>query len=554
MKSKTHSNTRTQGGVLIVAVLTVTILAIAAAGVLSYVGSKYRNLSQAMTWRKAVVAAESGVDFGMQTLTNAVSDPNGAWTGWSTTNPTTGTTLPNSGKCYTATAMTFGGQGGNSMNFYVVVDIPASLASTVPTKQYYRIRSTGYADLSGGRVVTNDSLDTNLRKLSLRIDRFTRQTLTTPRAARTIEVVAAPQTEIIPRNVASVGWNMDAYKNDTRAFDSSDPNYSTNGRWDPTKQVPSDKAGVLLGSNQWNKNYEKKGTLTKEDLKHSTVWGDFAVMAGPVKNGENIQGQTFEGVDTVLPKVLAPSWTSLTDPSINKIEGNPTSAQKAAFNQWFAQEASPALQATTLTSGKNNLVLRGSTSATSPAKYKIQDLKIDSGDKSVALANPTGTTESWIEIWATDEFTVKNGATLAVQNGVHATIHFAKKLKIKDTKKDSGGTFVESGFAGDLVFRGIELPESDKETDADFSPVKTSGLVKVKNSNFTGVVFAPDYDMDLSSKNAAFPASQQYILGAVVGRKVHLKGDTDFITDLALTRSGAVITGYRVASWFEDSE
>jgi hypothetical protein len=181
-------------------------------------------------------------------------------------------------------------------------------------------------------------------------------------------------------------------------------------------------------------------------------------------------------------------------------------------------------------------------------------MKADGKDKTIAFANPPGVSESWIEIWTTEEFKIKNDGVLALEDGVHATIHFQKLAKVKDTKKENGGTFVMSGYAGDLLLRGIELAESDKEVDADFSPVKTSGVVKIDDGQFTGVIFAPDYDMELKTRNSAYPDAQQYILGAITGRKVKFTGDTDFVTDLSLAQSGSVITGYKIASWFEDSE
>lgn len=556
MKIQTRPQTRERGGALIVATFTVALLSLTGALVLSHISSKYRNLAQATSWRKALVSAESGVDFAMQKLGDSLTDSTAAWTGWTTTNPNGGGTLPYSGKAYTGTALTFGGQGGTSMNFQVIIDSPPGLAAATRTKQYYRVRSTGYADLPATtRFVNNESLDTNLRKLSLRRDRKSGAAISTPRASRIIEVIVAPVTETNPTNTGHVKWEMSGFKNRVVAFDSTNSAYSTAGRYDPAKTIPADQAGIILATNQWHKDGATLGTLEKVDLNNSTVQGDFGLVGGTPKNATNVQGQTVTGYNVDLPKVEAPTWTTLTDPSLTKMEGGPNGSQRSDYAQWYNNQASAAMKAIVdLPSTNKNFVLYGGSTASSPTTYKLTKMKAEGKDKTIVFANPPGVSESWIEIWVTEETKVRDGGTLALEDGVHATVHFTKMLKVKDTKQDNGGTFVMSGYAGDLLFRGIELAESDKETDADFSPIKTSGIVKVKDSQFTGVIFAPDYDMELKTRSTTYPATQQYILGAITGRKIKLKGDTDFVTDLSLAQSGSVVTRYKVASWFEDSE
>lgn len=549
MKSLLDSNKHLRGGALIVAVMTLTILASTAAVVMFHIASKYRNISQATSWRKAMVSAESGVDFAMQALMDSANGEAGAWTGWTGSDPVAGTT-------YTSTALVHTGEGGTSLYYKVTVDSPAALngSTSSRTKRYYRIRSTGYADLAGGKRVTNESLDVGLRKLSLTKDRKTGVALATPRASRIIEAVVMPETEVKARNTAHVKWEFSGYKNATRAFDSSDTTYSTGGKYDPAKTLPSDLSGILLDVNQWHKDYEKKGTLEKVDLKNAEIYGDFAALAGPVKNGTGVKGETVFDHTTELPKVLAPTWTltDLTDSTLTKWEGGATAAQKTAWTTW--KSTASAAMVSAVGNSNEGLVLRGSSTQSNPTKYKMTKVKSEDKKDALVLANPAGVSESWIEIWTTEEFKVKGKGVLAVADGVHVTIHFTKKLKFKDGHKNTGGSFVESGFAGDLQLRGVEVAESDKETDDDFSPVKTSGKVKIKDTMFTGVVYAPDYDMELKSRDTSAPGDQQYILGAVTGRKIKFKGDTDFITDLALTQSGKTVLAYKIASWFEDSE
>lgn len=552
MKLRSKLRIHTRGSALAITMLTVAVLVSIAGTVLFRVNNKYRNLSQATSWRKALVAAESGVDVAMQRLQDNATTPASAWSGWSTTDPFTGQTLANNGRCYSPAALSFGGEGGNTMSYYVVVDTPTGLARTRTTKQYYRIRSSGYADIAGGNVAGDSRLDVDLRKLSFKRDRRTNQALTKARASRTIEVVAAPYTEVLPFNVAHAKWELESTFT-AKAYDSSTSQYSTNGKYDPTKTMPASQAGPLLHTNQWTKDYEKKGTLEKVDLKASTIVGDFSALAGPIKNGQNIQGSSIFNVSVDLPKVLPPTWTIPTENDLPTGEIKLESMSKtraAAYTAWTTS-GNPTL---TAKAGSKGLVLYGSASSSSPTTVKADKLKADASNETLAIVNPVGASESWVEIYTTSEFKVKDGGNLLIEDGVHVTIYFEKLFKVRDKKNINGGTFVESGYPGDLLVKGIELPESDKVTDDDFSAVKTSGKVKIKDSAFTGIVFAPDYDMEVKSKSVWGP--DDYINGSLTGRKIKIKGDTDFVTDHSpsLSQAGQNIVGYRVASWFEDSE
>src|SRR6185436_19602573 len=163
-------------------------------------------------------------------------------------------------------------------------------------------------------------------------------------------------------------------------------------------------------------------------------------------------------------------------------------------------------------------------------------------------------TESWVEIWVMDELKIEKGGTVFVSNGVHATIYLdGKKAEIKDTKKDNGGFIVESGFSGDLQIIGIEKAEdSKKETDDDFSPRKRSGSIKISDADFTGVINAPDWDVDFKPKDwdKDYGNGGAQLYGSVVGRKVKIGNGADYHFDEALAEIGSVVR-YSIAGWNE---
>jgi hypothetical protein len=182
----------------------------------------------------------------------------------------------------------------------------------------------------------------------------------------------------------------------------------------------------------------------------------------------------------------------------------------------------------------------------------VEKIQIDKKDESIIISNPPGASESWVEIWVTEEMKIEHGGTMFVSNGVHATIYLEGKAEIKDTKNEKGGFMVESGFAGDLQLIGIEKPDGKKETDDDFSPKKRSGKILISDADFTGVINAPDWDVDFKpkdwDKDDGISGAQLY--GSVVGRKVKIGNGADYHYDEALSEMGSVLR-YSIAAWNE---
>src|SRR4029077_14761291 len=191
-----------RGSATFLALFTLALLTFIGATVLMNVTRRYNGNEKAQGWQEALQAAEAGADVGLQKvrwLATAASTPFDTTLGW-----TKNTTDPNNTVyTYTTPTLTSSGEGTAQTWAVVTVDGPPQLISS--GNQWYRVRSTGHAKLSGLARASNDVLfDSNgrnknsLRKFSLIRDRATGTTLAAPEATRTIEQIVKPKTPLFP--------------------------------------------------------------------------------------------------------------------------------------------------------------------------------------------------------------------------------------------------------------------------------------------------------------------------------------------------------------------
>lgn len=571
--SPRHLRATSQGGsVLLSAVLAVAVLAAISATVLLNVSVRKINSYQAASWRESLATAEAGVERALSELRRTIDTPDKAWEGWTVVNadgtPAASQTI-NRDPAWPSTYIlrkteTLPAQAGETKqpSYTVTVDVPPTLApSGRRSYQSYRIRSTGYAAIPAAARQSTDSRDSRLRKLSLVWDRFTGARLASPQAARTIEVIAKPSSVYTYGVVADINFKMNK-KTFIDGYNSLYPENSTNGRYDPAKRTA--KGGTVL-ANRWKKNSKPdpaNQVAEKFDVGKATIYGDLLVKGSlkNVKNTENVQGSKVTNVSVNTTTNLAPNWPTFTasfDKLDGKIPSDVASQYKLAEKQAKAGgpaaqfEAKAATAAAVLAAKGMELV--GGSSAASPTRYKVGKIEVDKKDESLVLSNPPGVSESWLEIWLTDDSKIEKGGTVFVSNGVHATIYLSgKKLEVKETKGAQGGFIVESGYAGDLQIIGVEKPESTKETDDEFSPRKRSGKILISDADFTGVINAPDWDIDFKPKDwdKEDTIYGGQLFGSVLGRKVKIGNGADYHYDEALHETGKPML-YTIAGWNE---
>lgn len=565
----------TEGAVLVGAILTVAILASVSAGVLFIVGAKHHDSFQAAGWREALTAAESGAERAMADLRTTIDDPANAWAGWvvvdSAGNPANVQTIDRDGRWapgYTLRmSATLPPQNGENRQtqYSVLVDVPTTLAATSRRwNQAYRIRSTGTTILPGAAYAAADKRDTQLRRLSLVLDRATGSgtRLAAPQASRTIEIVAKPESVYKYGLTSEINFKL-SRKTMIDGYNSNYPDTSTGGKYDPSKRTSD---GGTIMANRWKKSKKPDPlaeSLAKFDVGHATIYGDLMIKGSlkNVKNYENVQGSTVTGSSVDTPTNLAPVWPSVTA-NIGTLDGKiPKDLEatlKLAEKQAKAGGPAALFEAKSATAAAElaakGVELTGGSTFASPARYKVEKISLDKKTESLVLSNPPGVSESWVEIWVTGDVNISKGGTVFISNGVHAKIYVeGKKVEIKDTKADKGGFSIESGFSGDLQIVGIESADAGKkEADDEYSPKKRSGKITISDAEFTGVINAPDWDVDFKPKDwdKENPVNGAQLFGSVMGRKVKIGHGADFHYDAAVSEIGSVM-GYSTVGWNE---
>ncbi len=571
MQIRTQKSTQTAGGALIVALIVVTVLAGMAAVILTTVVVKQKNNFQAAAWREALVAAEAGTERAMAELRATIDTPDQAWDGWSVVNAdgsiAASQTIDRTGRWPATYVLKASGvlapQPGETrpQKYSVLVDVPTTLAASGRrASQSYRIRATGWATLPGPARASDDERDTNFRRLSLVWDRVTGARLATSEAIRTVEVVAKPNSVFDFGVIAEINFKMNK-KTFIDGYDSGYPDTSTDGRYDPAKRTAN--GGTIL-ANRWKKSKKPDAASAeaeKFDVGKATIFGNLLVKGSleNVKNYENVQGSKVTNYSMLTPTNKIPVWTTGVT-TIDTLDGKIPDSLKATYKiaEKQAKAGGPAaiFAAKSATAAAvlaaKGMELKGGSDPASPTRYKVKKIGVDKKDESLVFSNPVGASESWAEIWVTDEMKVEKGGSLFISNGVHLTIFVEGKVEVKETQKDGGGFFVESGFAADMQIIGLEKAESSKETDDEYSPKKRSGKMTISDSDFTGVINAPDWDVEFKPKDwdkeDTIYGGQFY--GALLGRKVKIGNGADVHYDESLGEAGRVLS-YSFAGWNE---
>ena len=279
------------GSAMIVVIIGFTVLAIIIGSTLSLVSTNYRTTVHAANWQEALLTAETGADYAMATLRKTISDPASSWTGWETLDAN-GIALPNSGHAFALPSLQqHGGAGGSSA--LIQVDAPPTMRDA-KDQQWFRIRSSGSAALTGSTAIGSDKRDGILRKLSLRMNRKTGTAVATPEASRLIEVVARPSS-FENAIVAEGEVAMNNYKVVVDSYDSTDPAKSTNRLYDEAKA-------------QENGDVATNGQIVNAG--GAFIHGDVLTNSGTVTGAANVTGEQRTDFYQELLPVPKPTWSA----------------------------------------------------------------------------------------------------------------------------------------------------------------------------------------------------------------------------------------------------
>src|SRR5690606_21381705 len=127
------------------------------------------------------------------------------------------------------------GEGGQRSWAEVSVDAPLFLRDRTG-EQWYRIRSRGIAEISGGARASGEKQDRALRRYNMLRDSRTGKALERPQASRTIEAIAKPVGAFRLALFGLSAINLTSQNVVVDSYDSRESTKSTNGWYDPAKR------------------------------------------------------------------------------------------------------------------------------------------------------------------------------------------------------------------------------------------------------------------------------------------------------------------------------
>lgn len=300
--------------------------------------------------------------------------------------------------------------------------------------QWYRVRSIGYSEVPGGRVLAGNPLDVELRKLDFRVDHRTQTPVTTPQASRLVEAIVKPVGAFRLALLSDDRIDMNNLNIVVDSYDSRDATKSTNGFYVPAKR-------------QENGDIASNGPLI--DVGNAHIYGDASTNNGQVLRASNVTGEIRDDFYQQLFPVTAPSMS----PS----PGTPSSVTNTT-----TVAASP---------GAPTMVILSQINLSGPKTFRITG----AADRSPTFA----------QILVNGDVDLSGQAQIILDPGVHVRM-FVK----------GDGDFTGNGVANPNDPLNFQLYGVQRLPDA--SGVISRGAFKVAgNGGFRGAVYAPNYDINM---------------------------------------------------------
>ena len=488
------------GSTLLVALLTLAVLGLVGANVMMTVTNRYNYTQKAVGWQEAFGAAEAGADFGLANCRRTVTG--GAWTGWKKYNAGASSWVTVTDTADANSQLSSGnkiiydlpagshlvgtGEGTTDLWYHVEVDVPPPFV--IADNLWYRVRSTGYAGLTGLARSGNDSPDgakthnDMLRKLDLRVDHFIKRygdflhaagatVMVSPQATRRIELVAEPVTPFSRAIVTMAPTGSPLAVPLVDSYNSTDTVHYPGGLYSSAPRDPA--AGI--GTNATIFVNAPISSLS------GNYYGNVSTNGGTLSQTSNISGTVTNNAQITTPPVTVPSW--------GVVSGAPAPS--------------------TLTAGASSSPLYASYSS-------INNLTVNL---------PAGQTTGVANIYVAGD--VLGGITVA--QGVTLRIWFAGNFSMKSRDIDN-----LNNNAAYLQLYGIDPPAGQTR-----SFTLASGTPQF--SYFT--LDAPGYDF--------YNNGNPDICGAYVVKTLGGNGNTTWHYDEALVGAG-IPTDYKRAIWVED--
>ncbi len=564
---KSNISKREDGSVLMVTMFSVLIMTLICATSLFVAGQNNSTGLQAAGWQQALTGAESGVDAAVRALNTNVwtfPDASGSPISWRTASvsggslptvePSPGTgsvaiSTPTGGGAPTynylpsQVSLPMTGQGATSVSSWTTIDTAGTNLLDTSSHQWYRIRSTGFAAMSGPRRASANKLDNDLRNtIALVFDR--RYTTSTPTAgngaSRTIEVVMQPAIQSgWPGPITLGSWIS---QSGSGFIDSFNSGTATGHIWSAAARITPQTATLVNTMNNSGQG----------DLRNTYVYGGVNYSGPAVQNTTNVQGQISTPDNAIIYPTYDPTQSNpnniawqYTDPSGFVSNYAWTSNGGGGGNGTYPPQGGTYAVVT----GGNALPKNPSTNATitsftangtaaSPTLVVINGGFTVSGGNTFAInASGSGSANSYITIWVKGgSFTTSGGGVVSQAAGTHVTWVIDKDITVSGDSYNN-----QNNVASSTSFIDVSGALTNGKY-ANQNKITVSG-----QSTFIGTVDGPGLDATVSGSGG--------FSGALISNTLTISGSASFHYDTALSSSGGSTTAgnYSFASWFENN-
>jgi hypothetical protein len=494
-----------QGSVLMMVLITISILTFICATSLYVLSQNAHATTQTTSWQQSMSGAEAAVDMAMKALNAnewggwypvaAAALPSGRPSPSATPFPSGYSTKPGANQYYYySSSFPLQGEASNGVTMWVTVD-DGSIAPTSSNFSYngqsYRIRGAAAVGAPGPVLVSNNRLDNDLRKISLRWDRLSSSgsgAVANSQAVRRIEAVAQPvlSNDNWPRGITLQNW------------------ISMSG---------SSTVYCDIGT----------ANSRNSDLRNMYVYGDVQYSGPAIRNTSHVQGtiSTPFNVSFITPANPDTNNWATADTLQQYSEAERRNLPVYTNGNYTPYTGGGGLPRDAQGHPVTSFTASGSSG--SPTLIKVNGDFTVSGGGNFNILSSGGGAPKYLVIWVAGKFTLSGGSSLTQNSGAMVTWIVDRDFTI------SGGSYNNQGSSAE---------------NFETIGVGANNVTISSSSAFMGTINAPGSDATISG-------SGNYT-GAVIANTLTLSGSGRFSFDGTL-RGNNGPANYSYASWFEDN-
>lgn len=486
------------GSAVLMALMTVIVIALIAGNVLTSVSSRYNSAYRSAGWNEAMITAQSGIDVTLSEVFRSIPNVSivpsqGVGVGFSqpSLGLVTGLRFSATGLLTNGTVLSFSppplvhaGEGGTTQQATVsltVVPLSQILAGGLPSLlnsvtgllngndfQLLKIVSTGTVTLAGGTLAGPSRLDNELWRPSLFMNKITGQATSKPTVSRQVQVLLRPVYPFESATVSNDTFQATDAGTVFDSFNSTQTASSTNGQYDSLKHLTN-------GSVQSNTSTMNLGGM---------VYGNIGTNGATITKTSNVTGAVNNSSYLTLPSINPPAWI-----------GDPLAPAAITGG-------------TTLTAGTSVL----------PAQYNFTGI---SGNLHI--------TRGLLGLGTNVQIYVNGDVTggIEIDNGITAQVYVSGSINTSASKIKN-----DSLHAVNLQIYGV--PNATGTTQQ---------ISLAADANLIAAIYAPSHNIIITGNGD--------ISGSIVSNRFQTSGAVRVHYDESLAANVGPLLRYQIASWQE---